>query len=78
MSGAKLDLKDCSTDPVIPARVGVDTGREVLPPVNDMVLSLEQRLARFDPVRHGGEAMRGSRWLESGGMEVIDRQGVSP
>ncbi len=26
-------------------------------PVDDSSLTLEQRLARFDPVRHGGEAM---------------------
>lgn len=34
-----------------------DDGRVVITPVDDTSLTLEQRLARFDPVRHGGEAM---------------------
>ncbi|GAA5232752.1 AbrB/MazE/SpoVT family DNA-binding domain-containing protein [Verticiella sediminum] len=29
----------------------------IISPVRDEVLTLEQRLARFDPQRHGGEAM---------------------
>ena len=38
-------------------RVSVEDGRVVIRPVTDQPLSLEQRLARFDPVRHGGEVM---------------------
>jgi antitoxin MazE len=38
-------------------RVSVEEGRVVIAPVGDAPLSLDQRLARFDPVRHGGEAM---------------------
>jgi antitoxin MazE len=29
----------------------------VITPLQDVALTLEQRLARFDPLRHGGEAM---------------------
>jgi antitoxin MazE len=29
----------------------------IITPIRDEALSLEQRLARFDPERHGGEAM---------------------
>jgi antitoxin MazE len=38
-------------------RVSVEEGRVVIVPVGDVPLSLDQRLARFDPSRHGGEAM---------------------
>lgn len=38
-------------------RVEVDQGRVVITPIEDAPLTLEQRLARFDPDRHGGEAM---------------------
>ncbi len=38
-------------------RVEVQQGRVVITPLEDVPLTLEQRLARFDPVRHGGEAM---------------------
>jgi antitoxin MazE len=38
-------------------RVSVEDGRVVITPLAEAPLSLEQRLARFDPVRHGGEAM---------------------
>jgi antitoxin MazE len=38
-------------------RVQVDQGRVIITPVDDGALTLEQRLARFDPARHGGEAM---------------------
>lgn len=37
--------------------VSVEDGRVVIRPVADAPLSLEQRLARFDPARHGGEVM---------------------
>ena len=35
----------------------VADGQIIITPVFDQPLSLEQRLAKFDPVRHGGEAM---------------------
>jgi antitoxin MazE len=38
-------------------RVSVEEGRVVIVPVGDAPLSLDQRLARFDPARHGGEVM---------------------
>jgi antitoxin MazE len=38
-------------------RVSVEDGRVVIAPVVDVPLTLEQRLSRFDPARHGGEAM---------------------
>ena len=37
-------------------RIAVEDGRITITPVNGM--TLEQRLARFDPSRHGGEAMQ--------------------
>lgn len=40
-------------------RVSVQGGQVVIAPVDEDVLSLEQRLARFDPARHGGEIMAG-------------------
>lgn len=40
-------------------RVSVEDGGVVIRPVvAEHELTLEQRLARFDPVRHGGEVMR--------------------
>jgi antitoxin MazE len=38
-------------------RITVEDGRVVISPLDEATLSLEQRLARFDPARHGGEAM---------------------
>ena len=38
-------------------RVFVEDGRLVITPFDEATLSLEQRLALFDPSRHGGEAM---------------------
>ena len=38
-------------------RISVEDGRVVITPVADVPLSLEKRLALFDPARHGGEAM---------------------
>jgi antitoxin MazE len=38
-------------------RVAVEEGRVIITPVDDASLTLEERLARFDPARHGGEAM---------------------
>jgi antitoxin MazE len=38
-------------------RVSVESGRVVIEPLASDALTLEERLARFDPIRHGGEAM---------------------
>lgn len=38
-------------------RVVVEEGRVVITPFDEAPLSLEQRLARFDPARHGAEEM---------------------
>jgi len=38
-------------------RVSVVGGQVIITPVNDVPLTLSQRLACFDPARHGGEAM---------------------
>jgi len=38
-------------------RVVVEEGRVVIIPLEDAPLTLEQRLAKYDPQKHGGEAM---------------------
>ena len=38
-------------------RVSVEGRQVVITPVDEKPLTLEQRLALFDPERHGGEAM---------------------
>lgn len=38
-------------------RVAVEDGRVVITPLPDAPLTLAQRLARFDPEKHGGEIM---------------------
>ncbi len=38
-------------------RVSVEGGHVVITPITDSPLTLAQRLALFDPARHGGEAM---------------------
>ncbi len=38
-------------------RVSVEQGHIVITPVTNAPLTLQQQLARFDPMRHGGEAM---------------------
>lgn len=38
-------------------RISVQGGNVVITPVTDVLATLEQRLALFDPARHGGEAM---------------------
>ncbi len=38
-------------------RVSVEDGHIVIRPADETPLTLEQRLAQFDPERHGGEAM---------------------
>jgi len=40
-------------------RISVEDSTIVIRPVEDAELSLDQRLARFDPARHGGEVMQG-------------------
>jgi antitoxin MazE len=40
-----------------PVRVEVENGRVVITPLENQQLTLEQRLERFDPARHGGEVM---------------------
>lgn len=41
-------------------RISVEDGRVIIEPAEPAGLSLEERLARFDPERHGGEAMAGA------------------
>jgi len=38
-------------------RVSVEGGQVIITPIPDAPFTLEQRLARFDPARHGGEVM---------------------
>jgi len=38
-------------------RMTVHNGQVIISPEPDATLTLEQRLARFDPTRHGGEVM---------------------
>lgn len=38
-------------------RISVEDGLIVIHPVEETSLTLEQRLARYDPERHGGEVM---------------------
>lgn len=38
-------------------RVSVEDGQIVIRPADESALTLEQRLALFDPARHGGEVM---------------------
>ncbi|MDO8413651.1 MAG: AbrB/MazE/SpoVT family DNA-binding domain-containing protein [Gallionellaceae bacterium] len=38
-------------------RVAVKGGQVIITPVTDVPLTLAQRLANFDPVRHGGEVI---------------------
>lgn len=44
-------------------QIAVEDGRVVITPVIDSLLTLEQRLAMFDPVRHGGETMAADQQL---------------
>lgn len=37
--------------------ITVEGERVIITPIHDAPLTLAQRLARFDPVRHGGETM---------------------
>jgi antitoxin MazE len=40
-----------------PVQVIADEGRVIIKPIGTRKLSLADKLARFDPTRHGGEAM---------------------
>jgi antitoxin MazE len=42
-------------------RISVEGSQVVITPVTDVDLTLEQRLARLDPARHGGEVMMGGK-----------------
>ncbi len=42
-------------------RVSVEGRQVIITPVADTPHTLEERLARFDPARHGGEAMASER-----------------
>jgi antitoxin MazE len=44
-------------------RVAVEGARVVITPVGDSRLTLEERLAAYDPKRHGGEQMSTTRTL---------------
>jgi len=44
-------------------RISVENDHVVITPINDAPLTLEQRLASFDPERHGGEAMATSQTI---------------
>ena len=43
--------------------ITVEGERVIITPIRDERLTLEQRLARFDPERHGGEAMPAEKAL---------------
>ena len=47
-------------------RITVEGERIIITPLHDEPLSLEQRLARFDPERHGGGAMSVDECLRGG------------
>lgn len=44
-------------------RVSVEGDQVVITPIDDSLLTLEQRLAAYDPKRHGGEQMVPARAL---------------
>ncbi len=44
-------------------RISVEDNHVVITPINDAPPSLEQRLAGFDPERHGGEVMATSQTI---------------
>ena len=44
-------------------RVSVEGGQVVITPVDVSLLTLEQRLAAYDPKRHGGEQMAATSML---------------
>ena len=44
-------------------RISVEEGRIIITPLQDEVMTLDQRLEKFDPAKHGGEAMQESSML---------------
>lgn len=44
-------------------KITVSDGQIIITPVQDKPLTLEQRLAQFDPVKHRGEAMASAQPL---------------
>jgi len=42
-------------------RISLEAGHVMITPINDAPLTLEQRLASFDPESHGGEVMTNSK-----------------
>lgn len=44
-------------------KLTVSNGQIIITPVQEKQLTLEQRLARFNPVRHGGETMSSAQIL---------------
>ena len=46
-------------------QISVKQGRVMIAPLGEASRSLEQRLERFDPARHGGEAMSSAEPLGS-------------
>ena len=40
-----------------PVRITVEGDRVIIQPVKDQPLTLDERLALYDPARHGGEVM---------------------
>ena len=51
-------------------RITVEGERVIITPLRDEPLTLEQRLARFDPERHSGEAMPSDEALGPSGGET--------
>ena len=58
-------------------RITVENGRVVITPLLRENPSLEQRLARFDPQHHGGEAMTSPRSEPNNGKHAR-QSGVAP
>ena len=44
-------------------RITVEEGRVIITPIRDEALSLDERLQRFDPQRHAGEALQADEAL---------------
>ncbi len=44
-------------------RISVEGDKVIITPLKDQALTLEQRLAQFDPDRHGGEVMNSEQIL---------------
>lgn len=44
-------------------KLTVSNGQIIITPLQEKQLTLEQRLARFNPAKHGGEAMSSTQFL---------------